>query len=115
MQSINTTKPLTTRQHPMPRSSAKALLKADFLNLVDDAYRILAIESLDTESSDEDMEDSEDSEDSDGWQLIEDLVDMYSIVFEPRYMASRQISAGRHADNIMTNLIDSFSDLGTLC
>lgn len=103
----------------MPRSSAKALFRADFIDLVEDACTVLAVESLDIEDSDDSIRDAVTDSDTDtedlkdnkvDWTLLEDLVDIYDFVFGPRYMLSRQISAGRHSDNILDNLLDSFSE-----
>ena len=60
-------------------------------------------EDTDQEISREDSDGPEDKRSD--WKVIKDLVDIYDIFFEPRYMVSRSVSAHRHGDDVLGNLI----------
>lgn len=85
----------------MPRSSNKSIIRAEFEEVIEDVCTIVALETQNRGVSDEEDLDSEDSESESvdrrsDWRVIKDLVDIYDIFFEPRYMDSRSVSAGRH-------------------
>ncbi|KAF8453218.1 hypothetical protein BGX38DRAFT_1329207 [Terfezia claveryi] len=102
----------------MPRSSNKSMIRAEFEEVIEDVCTIVALETQNRGDSDEeDLEDSEDSESEDrrsDWRVIKDLVDIYDIFFEPRYMDLRGVSAGRHGGDVLGNLIYKFPETAFL-
>lgn len=102
----------------MPRSSEKSIIRAEFEGVIEDICTVVALETQNRGNSDEEMseEDSEDLEDERlNWKVIKDLVDIYDMFFEPRYMVNRRESAGQHRDDVLGNLIYRFPVLALFC
>ena len=91
------------------------MIRAEFEEAMEDVCAIIALEAHNREDSDEEMS-GEDLEFEDAgkrgsdWKVLRDLVDIYDILFEPRYMVTRCESAGRHEDDVLGNLIYRFPE-----
>jgi len=99
----------------MPRSSEKSMVRAEFEEAIEDVCTIIALEAQSREDSDKEMsgEDSEFEDVGNGrsdWKVVKDLVDIYDIFLEPRYMITSCESAGRHEDDVLGNLIYMFPE-----
>ncbi|RPB20555.1 hypothetical protein L211DRAFT_841644 [Terfezia boudieri ATCC MYA-4762] len=82
----------------MPRLSKKSVMRAEFEEVIEDVCTIVALETQNRTDSDkeQDLEDSDSEDKRSEWRVTKDLVDIYDILFEPRYLVSRSMSAGRH-------------------
>jgi len=91
------------------------MVRAEFEKAIEDVCTIIALEAQSREDSDEEMS-GEDSElegagnRRSDWKVIKDLVDIYDIFLESRYMITRCESAGRHEDDVLGNLIYRFPE-----